>query len=255
MQFFFRSLFARADVLSSLRFLFDSSLPIDFYKRLSYLQSIYRTSYHVDCAHTQSEILECVTALLSFSGSSQAVFVEAGCYKGGSAAKFSTAARTVGREMIAFDSFEGLPANEERHGPTILGDIPNFDAGKYRGGLEEVQANVHTHGAIECCQFIKGWFEQTMPDFHRPIAVAYLDVDLVASTKTCLRFLYPQLEPGGSIFSQDAHLPLIIDLLRNEAFWREDVGIAPPLIEGLGTRKLVRITKPHEARSVASLEQ
>jgi O-methyltransferase len=248
-QFFFRSILVASDLKSSVRFLLNSSLPVDRARRAQYLKSIYRTSYHVDCAHTQSEILECVTALWSFSGSPQAVFVEAGCYKGGSAAKFSAAARLVGRQLVAFDSFEGLPANEEQHGLTILGEAPQFDAGKYRGGLEEVRANIGTHGAIECCQFIKGWFDQTMPDFHRPIGIAYLDVDLVSSTKTCLRFLYPLLEPGGSIFSQDAHLPLIIDLLKDKAFWRNEVGCAPPVIDGLGLRKLVRITKPFEARS------
>ena len=252
LQFLVRSILDLTDVRSSVRFLLDFSLPVSFVTRLRYVGSIYRTSYRVDCAHTQSEILECAAALLSFGGSPQAVFVEAGCYKGGSAAKFSAAARLVGRDFVAFDSFEGLPANDEQHGATIQGDKPRFDEGRYRGSLEEVEANIRTYGSIESSQLVKGWFDQTMPAFSRPIAVAYLDVDLVSSTRTCLRHLYPLLEPGGSIYSQDAHLPLIIDLLRTDAFWREEVGCETPAIEGLGSRKLVRITKRHQQQHPAS---
>lgn len=232
-----------------MKFLLNRALPIDFLARVRYLMTIYRISAGVDCAHTQSEILECVTALLLFRGPRKAVFVEAGCYKGGSTAKFSAAARLAGTTLVAFDSFEGLPANEEVHGVTIHGEVPRFDEGRYRGGLEEVESNVRAHGAIDSCRFVKGWFDRTMPDFDAPIAVAYLDVDLVSSTRTCLMNLYPLLEPGGSIFSQDAHLPLIIALLKDETFWRDEVRSVPPAIEGLGARKLVRMVKRPEMDS------
>lgn len=242
------------DLRSSARFLFDFSLPAGFAVRARYLRTIYGISARIDCAHKQSEILECVTALMRFRGNPQAVFVEAGCYKGGSTAKFSAAASLVGRDVVAFDSFEGLPANEEVHGATILGETPCFDEGRYRGELEEVQANVRAFGAPGSCRFVKGWFDQTMLDFNRPIAAAYLDVDLVSSTKTCIKSLYPLLEPGGSIFSQDAHLPLIIALLGDETFWRDEVRCAPPAMAGLGSRKLVRMTKPRGLPAAANLQ-
>lgn len=46
-------------------------------------------------------------------------------------------------------------------------------------------------------RFIKGWFEDTMPVFNERIIAAYIDVDLASSTKTCLKYLYPLLVPGG----------------------------------------------------------
>ena len=46
---------------------------------------------------------------------------------------------------------------------------------------------------------------------------------------------------GGVLFSQDGHLPWVIDLLRDEKFWRDEVGAEPPRIEGLGKQKLVAI--------------
>ena len=82
-----------------------------------------------------------------------------------------------------------------------------------------------------------------MPASREPIAAAYIDVDLASSTETCIKHLFPLLRPGGSLYSQDGHLPLVIDLLRNEEFWRDGVGCKKPQMDGLGQRKLVRIVK------------
>ena len=146
--------------------------------------------------------------------------VEAGCFKGGSTAKLSIAAKLSQRRLFVFDSFEGLPQNTEQHRPTIFGEVPDFSQGRYRGALEEVQQNILKFGDADVCMYLKGWFEQTMPQFAQPIVAAYIDVDLVSSTRTCLKYLYPLLQPGGCLFSQDAHLPLIIALLEDSEFWR-----------------------------------
>jgi len=82
-----------------------------------------------------------------------------------------------------------------------------------------------------------------MPAFRQPIAIGFVDVDLAASTRTCLQHLYPRLIPGGVLFSHDGHLPLCIDVLRDRNLWRR-IGGPPPEITGLGTTKLVRIRKP-----------
>ena len=144
---------------------------------------------------------------------------------------------------MVFDSFQGLPDDRELHGRDIFGGTANFRAGEYCGSLDEVRKNVSDLGRIDACRFVEGWFDETLPGFRQPVAAAYLDVDLVRSTRTCLKHLYPRLAPGGVLFSQDGHLPLVIELLRDETFWREEVGCRPPAIEGLGRRKLVRIVK------------
>jgi O-methyltransferase len=75
------------------------------------------------------------------------------------------------------------------------------------------------------------------------VAAAYLDVDLVLSNRVCLRHLYPRLAPGGVLYLQDGHLPLVIELLRDERDWKEEVGCRLPAIDGFGHRKLIRIVK------------
>ncbi len=238
-----------SDLKAAATFISNWRLPIGFRARLGFVRNIYRISRFVDCPHTQAEILSIVTALLSLPPRSRGFVVEAGCFKGGSTAKLSLAAKLANRHLVAFDSFEGLPGNDENHGTSILGEIPDFSKGRYLGTLDEVRSSVASYGDISRCRFIKGWFDDTMPLFKEPVAVAFLDVDLAASTRTALANLYPLVEPGGSIFSQDGHLPLVIDVLRDEQFWEREVHIHKPPMEGLGTQKLVRIRKDQPSAS------
>lgn len=236
-----------ADLRAAARFLSGPLPGVSLAQKLSLIRSMCRTTMAVDCAHTQEEMFSFITAVLNTPAGVAGCVVEAGCCKGGSTAKFSLAARLAGRRLFVFDSFEGLPDNDEAHGTTLLGETPDFSRGRYMGTLEEVRRNVGEHGAPEVCEFVRGWFDETMPGFTEPVAAAYLDVDLVMSTRTCLKHLYPLLSPGGYLFSQDGHLPLVVDLLRDERFWEEEVGHPRPRFEGLGARKLVWARKPPAA--------
>lgn len=221
-------------------------------ERLGLVRRYMATSSGMTCAHTQEQMLEFATTILQLPADVPGVIVEAGCFKGGSTAKFSLAARAAGRTLVVFDSFEGIPPNDEDHGHNLFGQhTPHFDAGSYAGGLEEVKGNVARWGAPEACEYVPGWFENSMPGFDRPVAAAYVDVDLASSTRTCLKHLYPLLVPGGAIFSHDGHLPLVQEVLTDDAFWRAEVGVARPPIEGLGERKLVVIRKPRDAAPLA----
>jgi O-methyltransferase len=160
--------------------------------------------------------------------------------KGGSTAKLSLAARLAGARLVACESFRGMPANHERH-ETIGGRTTEFREGAFRGTEALVRRTVARLGAPEVCTYVKGWFEDTLPALDGPLDVVLLDVDLAASTRTCVRWLYPRIRPGGVLLSQDGHLRATIELLRDEAFWRDEVGVPVPSIRGLGTRKLLEI--------------
>jgi len=70
-----------------------------------------------------------------------------------------------------------------------------------------------------------------------------LDVDLASSTRTCLKYLYPQIVLGGILFSEDGDFPLVIEVFNNDEFWQKEVGYKKPYIEGLGKSKLIKIVK------------
>lgn len=214
-----------------------------FFERLKLVLKFYQISYSIECPHSEGEMIRVASAILSREPSEKSVLVEAGSYKGGSTAKLSLAARLAGKRLYVFDSFEGIPENQERHGKNIFGGAAYFKKGDYTGSLDEVRATVSKFGDLGVCEFVKGWFENTMPGFKEPIGVAYVDVDLQSSTRTCLKRLYPLVLPGGSIFSQDGHLPLIIELLNDKKFWNNEIGVEKPELKGLGRIKLIEIKK------------
>jgi O-methyltransferase len=168
--------------------------------------------------------------------------VECGAGAGASTAKLSLAVRAVGGTLDVFDTFRGIPDNDEKH--HLLDGTPlRFLKGAFRGRLGAVKRRVAELGAPEVCSFEKGLFEDTLPSFEGPVDIALLDVDLVASTRTCLRALAPRLREGGSILSQDGHLRATHALVRDEGFWRDEVGIEPMKVRALGDGKLLELTR------------
>lgn len=226
---------------STLNFVFNSSIPRK--DKWSIYHKHKEITRNIDCPHKQTEIYRFVNDAYKLSSNTKGCFVEAGCYKGGSTAKFSIVAERLKRELFVFDSFEGLPVHNEDHGINIYNKPVTFEIGEYRGEYNEVLENVKTYGHISSCTFIKGWFENTMPDFKEDIAMAYIDVDLVASVSTCFKYIYPLLVSGGVIYCHDGHLPLIIELLGDDEYWKNEVGCKKPYIEGLGNVKLIKLIK------------
>lgn len=230
------------DLPAALGFLVHATKsPTTFSSRFALICKFYAISYYVDCPHTEHELLTIARRILNLGAHIPGVIVEAGAYHGGSTAKLSLVSRLCNRQLAVFDSFEGMPENNEAHGKSIFGREHHFPKGSHTVAIDEVKSNVARYGDISRCRFYKGWFSDTMPKFKERVAVACINADLVQSTKDCLINLYPLMEKGGIIFSQDGHFPWIIELLNDDAFWQNEVGTAKPKMQGLGTSKLVSI--------------
>lgn len=215
--------------------------PTTFSQRLNLVRKFYYISYKVDCPHTEHELIAISRTILNLGPNVPGAIVEAGAYHGGSTCKLSLVAALCGRKLEVFDSFEGMPENSEEHGKSIFGREHHFPKGSHAVGLEEVRHNVAMYGDIGRCTFHKGWFSDTMKDFKDLVAIACMNGDLLQSTKDCLRYLYPLLQKGGVIFSQDGHFPWIIELLKGDSFWQREMNVPKPKMEGLGVSKLVAI--------------
>lgn len=242
----YRLITYRDDTRAVFNFLFTALPKVSFWQRWMLARNLYKISFNVECPHTEKEVLNFIKAILTYKQSDNACFVEAGAYKGGSTAKFSLAAKIAGRRLVVFDSFEGIPPNNEikQDNVNLFNNKPAvFREGDWKGTLEEVRANVERYGDLSVCEFVQGWFDDTMPQFKQPVAGAYVDVDLAASVRTCLVYLYPLLIPGSYIYSQDGHIAYVVNLLQDASFWQNTFGITPPYIHGLGKQKLVAIHK------------
>lgn len=190
--------------------------------------------------HTQAELLTVAERILALAGRPGLTVVECGAGKGGSSAKLSLVTLLAGGRLFVFDSFRGIPENDEEH-VNLDGRPVRFRAGAFAGTIGQVRRAIERYGAPEVCRLEKGLFAETLPAFRDPIDVALLDVDLLSSTRECLVNLFPRVRPGGSVFTQDGHLRAIVDLLGSERFWRDEVGVEPPTIPGLGREKLLEI--------------
>ena len=235
--------YAPKDIPAAIGFIFSGTKsPTSFGTRLLLVLKFYKISYYVDCPHTEHEMIAITRQILNL-GAVPGVIAEAGSFHGGSTAKLSLVAKLCDRRLEVFDSFAGMPENHEAHGKSIYGREHHFPKGSHAVPFEEVKNNVARYGDASRTQYHKGFFNETMPGFHEQVAVACVNVDLVQSTRDCFHYLYPLLPSGGIIISQDAHFPWIIELFNDNAFWRDEVGIAKPAMPGLGILKFVTVRK------------
>jgi hypothetical protein len=165
------------------------------------------------------------------------VLVECGCYKGGSAVNLSRLAALCGRKLHLFDSFEGLPTpTVDDEGHLVLSEfqVRTYEKGDYAGSLAEVRSNIEKYGAIAACEFHKGYFKDTLPDFTDPVVFAYVDADLVDSVRDCLRYLWPRLQPDCYLFTDEAHHNRVAGLFFDPDWWATQVESEPPGLVGAG---------------------
>ena len=156
--------------------------------------------------------------------------VECGTWKGGSAANLSLVCEIVGRRLLIFDSFEGLPEGDPRDN-----EAKCYQKGDYAGSLDEVRANISRYGAIECCEFIKGWFEDTLPQLDQSVLLAFLDVDLEASLQTCVHHIWNRLGSTGYLFIDECAGLNYCALFFSETWWQRYFNRKPPGLIGAGT--------------------
>jgi hypothetical protein len=137
-----------------------------------------------------------------------------------------------------FDSFQGLPAPSDADKEHVLVDaqeVHSYEQGALCGALPEVQRNISEYGALSCCNFNVGYFEQTLCHFSRKCILVFLDVDLIGSLETCLRHLWPLLQDGCYLFTHEAHHAEIPAFFFREQWWQANLGQHSPGLIGAGT--------------------
>jgi len=168
--------------------------------------------------------------VLEMPPSVEGAIVECGCWCGGSTANLSLIADLVGRELIVYDSFEGLPPHREDD----RNSTPGFE-GVFGTEVEAVRRNVARHGKVDRVSFRKGWFADTLGDHTEPIVLAFVDVDYHASLEDCVINLWPHLTAKGYLFIDEYALVDYCALFYSERFWTEHFDCPPPGMVGAGS--------------------
>ena len=156
--------------------------------------------------------------------------LECGAWKGGSTANLSLVCKIVNRKLLVYDSFEGLPKASPGDRQAV-----GYQQGDYLGTLTEVKENIQKFGAIEVCEFVQGWYSETLPGLKESIALAFTDVDIEASLDTCIKYIWPQLIQNGYIFTDEATGVNYVALFYSEKWWKKHFNTTPPGIIGSGT--------------------
>lgn len=203
---------------------------LSWWKRILFALRVVRNKHSIPTGTSFKTTLVMALKLFELPPEMPGVVVECGTWKGGTAASLSLACRIVGRKLIICDSFQGLPP-----GDPLDREAREYQVGEFCGSLDEVRANITRYGDIGCCDFVKGWFSDTLPGFDRQIAVAFLDVDLEASLDTCIRNLWPHLHEDGYVFIDEYVGTNYCALFFSERYWKLHFDRTPLGLIGAGS--------------------
>jgi O-methyltransferase len=191
---------------------------------------IFKITRSVTTGTSYRALLAMASKILQFPRKEEGVVVEMGCWQGGSTAAFSVICEYAQRQLIVYDSFEGLPPvdpEDELANPAAVG--------AFRGALETVTHNVTTHGVIERCTFRKGWLADTVPHHTEPVILAYVDVDLQSSLHDAVVNIWPHLVTTGYLFIDEFLMPRYCALFWSERWWSRYLDCEPPGLLGSGS--------------------
>lgn len=167
--------------------------------------------------------------------------IECGCYAGGSSAKLSIIAKLLNRELIVFDSFEGLPVVEQyylrdQHCRRSNDWVTDWTKGRYAARLDEVQSNINRYGEPSICRLVKGWFNETLTNDNLPenVSFAFADVDLANSARDCFTAIWPLLSVRGIYVTHDTAYIKVLQELYNPELWKKQLKSIPPILFGAG---------------------
>ncbi len=135
--------------------------------------------------------------------------VECGVWRGGMIAGISAVLGSE-RDYYLFDSFEGLPPAKPIDGEGALKWQNNKTAENYFDNCnapEQFAEKAMKIAGAKSFHLIKGWFNESLPDFkpNQQIALLRLDGDWYDSTMSCLQFLFKNVAPNGLIIIDDYH--------------------------------------------------
>lgn len=177
--------------------------------------------WNVVHAHTPDEFIMIARMLASRPARRGEIIVEAGCWQGGSSAKFSILCRLLDYRLHIYDSFAGV----ER-----IGAEPGAHdfSGEYASPKSVLVENLRRYAEPDVCLIHEGWFAGTLKHgVSGPVRLAYIDCDLAKGTLEALEGIVPSLVDDGIVFSQDFHIRPVRALLEDRTTWsRFDRGAA-----------------------------
>ena len=163
--------------------------------------------------------------------------VECGCYQGASSVSLSIFSKIVGKNLIIYDSFEGLPPDDDNVGKRnypFLSLTGTYKKGMYKSSIENVINNLKFYGEYDLCELRKGYFNKSLIQHKEKIDFLFLDVDLVQSTSDCIEHLWTFVNNGSYIYTDDACDMDVVKFWFDKEWWNKNLNCEPPSYIGSG---------------------
>lgn len=207
--------------------------------RTSLVKKFNHIHTNVQCLHTRKLSFHIAEGIL-LARHVPGPIIECGCFKGGNTAKMSILARALGKKLITFDSFQGLPHDEPftrddvwdsaYKGPREAGwpiRTTNWEKGMFACSEEDVMAAIVEYGEPDSVELVPGLFENTLPDSKHEPCFIFIDVDLTTSARTCLLHLWDKLR-GPRFYSHEFGFPSYVGTIMNRLWWIRKIGCSAP---------------------------
>ena len=166
--------------------------------------------------------------------------VECGCYNGASTANLSLACALTSRRLFVCDSFEGLPEPHDDESDEICPDFSDYwtyEAGDLssKDGLKGVKSNVEALGDSAVCEFVKGYFKDTLKELDTDsVILIFEDADLRSAVQDCLQHLWPKLQENCKFYCHEPWSVHVVSLFYDVKWWRDNLNSNPPGFYGSG---------------------
>ena len=111
-----------------------------------------------------------------------------------------------------------------------------YKQGDFTGTLEEVRAVLATYGEIESVEFVKGFFDNTLPlrPSNEKYVLIFEDADLVESVRCVVKHAWPKLQDGCCYFSHEAPVLEVVKIFFDDDFWLKNLSSKAPGLVGVG---------------------
>jgi O-methyltransferase len=230
---FFKSIALLADEFRLLGFIFSRvgrGYGLTSLDRFLLTRKLRRIDKGLRSGSNRMYFLVMVKEILSLDPNLAGDLIECGSYYGKSTCFFSLLAGLIGRKLWVCDSFRGLPKEENMtYTAKYQGYKVEYHEGGFSSGLDNVKSNLAKFGNLDVCNFVAGYFRDSLPALaNNKYVFAYIDVDLLSSTKDCLLHVYPRLQEGCRIYNDDMNVLEIEKIYFNDDWWRENFNIDAP---------------------------
>ena len=202
--------------------------------KLRLLVQLFRNSRMPGCMSMFLEHIELAHALLNVPSDLKGDVAEFGCYKGISTASLSLVCALTNRRLLVFDSFCGLPEPSEQITNMLSGKTIPYKKGDYLGNLEEVKRNVTIGGALHVCEFVPGYFSDTLSARRgdEKYVMVFEDADLPSSVRVTLEYVWLRLQPGCKFFTHEVRDREVVGIFFDDVWWKTKLGIPAPGLIG-----------------------